>query len=74
MEWQRRERLTIARDRLLRGDRVVNITDLSVDLEFMAAKSFSLHYMRHFGETPKKPFTEIICCGRISGNTFTPAT
>lgn len=56
MEWQRRERLTIARDPLLRGDRIVNIADLSVDLGFTTAKSFSLHYMSYFGEKPEETF------------------
>jgi AraC-like DNA-binding protein len=56
MEWQRRERLTIARERLLNGDRIVNIARLSNDLGFTSAKSFSLHYTRQFGEKPDETF------------------
>jgi len=56
MEWQRRERLTIARERLLNGDRIVNIAPLSADLGFPRSKIFSLHYTRQFGEKPDETF------------------
>lgn len=52
MEWQRRERLEIARKRLLNGDKVISIAQLSTDTGFMNAKSFSAHYRRQFHERP----------------------
>lgn len=54
MEWQRRERLAIARKRLLNGDKFVSIEQLSADSGFMNAKSFSLHYRRQFHERPEE--------------------
>lgn len=74
MEWQRRERLTIARERLLRGDRIVNIADLSVDLGFTTAKSFSLHYMSYFGEKPEETFHRNYLLRSDFGKYLQPAT
>lgn len=53
MEWQRQERLRIARERLLGGDKVINIAQLSADLGFASPKSFLLHYRKRFGENPE---------------------
>lgn len=53
MEWQRQERLSIARERLRGGEKVISIAQLSADLGFTSAKSFLLHYKKRYGENPE---------------------
>jgi len=52
MEWQKQERLHIARERLLRGADDLTVTQLSFELGFSTPSSFTEHYRRLFAETP----------------------
>lgn len=54
MEWQRNEKLLIARDRIIRGESNINITALSYDLGFSKPSSFSAYYRQRFGESPRE--------------------
>jgi AraC-like DNA-binding protein len=54
MEWQRNEKLIIARDRIVRGESNINITALSYDLGFSKPSSFSAYYRQRFGESPRE--------------------
>jgi AraC-like DNA-binding protein len=52
IEWQRRERLYVARERLLREGGDVGILALSLDLGFSSPSRFAAYYKSLFGESP----------------------
>ena len=52
-EWQRRERLNLAQERLLRAERPLSIKALGFDMGFASSSAFIAHYRRQFGETPR---------------------
>jgi AraC-like DNA-binding protein len=52
-EWQRRERLNLAQERLLRAEGPLSIKALGFDMGFASPSAFIAHYRRQFGETPR---------------------
>lgn len=52
MEWQRQERLRVARAYLLNGQGPATISELSHQLGFSSPSNFISYYYRQFGETP----------------------
>lgn len=53
MEWQKRERLRVARQMLTRGSAELSVADLAFQLGFSSASRFTAFYREMFGETPK---------------------
>ena len=53
-QWQRRERLTMARDQLAMAGPEVSITDLAHAMGFASSAAFAAQYKRRFGETPSQ--------------------
>lgn len=54
IEWQRRERLHLAYERLQTADTGLSITDLSLELGFSSPSRFAAYYRSQFGESPKE--------------------
>lgn len=54
IEWQRRERLFVARDRLNREAENISVLELSLDLGFSSPSRFAAYYKNLFGESPKE--------------------
>lgn len=52
MEWQKHQKLAIARQKIMESDINTNITTLSYDLGFTKPSSFAAYYRRLFGERP----------------------
>ncbi|QGM98372.1 helix-turn-helix domain-containing protein [Methylocystis parvus] len=57
MEWQRRERLYVARERLSREAENIGVLELSLDLGFSSPSRFAAYYKGLFGESPKETKT-----------------
>lgn len=53
MEWQKRERLRVARQMLTGGSAEPSVADLAFQLGFSSASRFTAFYREMFGETPK---------------------
>lgn len=54
MDWQRRERIQMARKRLMFGMPGETITEIAYAMGFASSAAFSTQYKRHFGETPSQ--------------------
>ena len=54
MEWQRRERMQLARSRLLQAAPGQTITDLAYAMGFSSSAAFAAQYRRYFGEAPSQ--------------------
>lgn len=54
MEWQRRERMQLARRRLLFAAPGETITSIAYAMGFSSSAAFSTQYRRYFGETPSQ--------------------
>ncbi len=54
MEWQKRERLHIAYDRLNKAYEETSVTELSLDLGFSSPSRFAAYYRSLFGESPQE--------------------
>jgi hypothetical protein len=54
MEWQRRERLQMARSRLQFSATDETITDVAYAMGFSSSAAFATQYRRYFGETPSQ--------------------
>ena len=54
MAWQRRERMEMARQRLLESDEGTTITEVAHAMGFSSSSAFSTLYVRHFGEPPSR--------------------
>lgn len=52
MEWQRRERMHLARRRLMFPVPGETITDIAYAMGFSSSAAFAAQYRRYFGETP----------------------
>ncbi|MBX9662174.1 AraC family transcriptional regulator [Novosphingobium sp.] len=52
MEWQRRERMQLARSRLMFPAAGDTITDIAYAMGFSSSAAFTSQYRRYFGETP----------------------
>lgn len=54
LEWQKREQLDIAYERLCRGHEEVSITELSFELGFSSPSRFAAYYRSRFGVSPQE--------------------
>lgn len=54
MEWQRRERIQLARYRLVYAPPGQTITELAYAMGFASSAAFAAQYKRYFGETPSE--------------------
>lgn len=54
MEWQKHQKLAIARQKIIEGNINANLTTLSYDLGFAKPSSFAAYYRRLFGERPSE--------------------
>lgn len=54
MEWQRRERMQLARRRVLFPAPGETITDIAYAMGFSSSAAFTTQYRRYFGETPSE--------------------
>lgn len=54
MEWQRRERMQLARCRLMFPIAGETITDIAYAMGFSSSAAFAAQYRRYFGETPSR--------------------
>lgn len=52
MEWQRRERLLLAHERIIETGGEIRLTDLALDAGFSSLSAFSSRYTAEFGEPP----------------------
>jgi AraC-like DNA-binding protein len=56
MEWQRRERIRLARNRLMFAAPGETITQIAYAMGFASSAAFAAQYRRYFGETPSQTF------------------
>lgn len=56
MEWQRRERIRMAHNRLLFAAPGETITQIAYSMGFASSAAFAAQYRRYFGETPSQTF------------------
>lgn len=54
MEWQRRERMMLAREQLIANGPETSITQLAHAMNFSSSAAFATLYKRHFNETPSQ--------------------